>query len=84
MKLKSPTHRASRVRPTAIVPKQFYCGSPAVFLTGWAKGTLDAAITHARTLLADDPKRASVAIVKVIRVVRRDTQPVTVCHVVAK
>lgn len=44
----------------------------------WSVSTLEGATDHAKELLTADPNLEQVAIVKIIRVVRRETPPIVV------
>lgn len=55
----------------AAITHRYYAGSQAIVGTAYCRETLDEAIDRARELLAKDPRRDEVTIVKIVAVVRR-------------
>lgn len=63
-----------------ILVNKFYCGAHGVE-DSMTRYTLQEAIELAAQKLADDPKRQSVAIVQIVKIVKRRTDPVVVLDV---
>lgn len=59
---------------------RFYVGSRSILDNDseYVKETLGEALDHARAILEEDPDRREVAVVQIIRVVRRKSVPIEV------
>ena len=53
------------------VERKYYCGAAQILTNDWARKTEAEAIEHARQILASEPEKSHVAIVKIIKIVRR-------------
>lgn len=57
---------------------RFYPGVRDILTSGYAVESIDLAVERARKILVDEPARDYVAIVQIVRVVRRAVAPVRV------
>jgi hypothetical protein len=66
--------------PAKVRANKFYIASPNVFRDNWGHPTMEGAIEHAQTVI-DADRTTAIAIVQIIRVVKRQAAPVLVTTV---